>query len=138
MPLLRLGFVVLFGAFFTGGLLALRQNPAPSSGNPPAALRETPAETRRPRPRGFVGEVVSVSPAESRFTARETLNDGSPKTTQFQTTPQTRIVCGKESCSLADVKVNDHVTVKYADTPSGQRKALTVRITPAAKPKTAK
>ena len=104
----------------------------------PASTSTSSPETRRARPRGFVGEVVAVSPAESSFTARETLNDGSPKTTTFRTTPQTRLTCGKDPCALADVRVNDHVTVKYADTAAGERRALTVRVTPAAKPKTPK
>ena len=140
---LRLGFWV-FLAVGTAGLTAFAwpgqtTNSSNSTATTASAAPKTGTpEPHRPRPRGFVGEVVAVSAAESSFTARETLNDGSPKTTTFRTTPQTRITCGKDPCALGDVKVNDHVTVKYADTASGERRALTVRVTPAAKPKSAK
>lgn len=137
MAKLRLPSLLALAALSTGGILALpqqpsRARPAPSTSAAPA---RDAAESRRARPRGYVGEVVSVTPADGTFTARETLHDGSPKTTTFRTTAQTRFTCGKEPCTLADVKVNDHVTVKYADAAKGEHKALTVRVTPAARPK---
>jgi hypothetical protein len=143
---LRLGLWVLLAAVGTTGLAAFvrpgqtaKTTSATAAASPSAGVPKSGSpEPHRTRPRGFVGEVVAVSAAESSFTARETLNDGSPKTTTFRTTPQTRITCGKDPCALSDVKANDHVTVKYADAASGERRALTVRVTPAAKPKTPK
>ncbi len=140
MAVLRFALLLPMAAVCAGGILALPQQPPPAgraSSASPAPSKEA-AESRRGRPRGYVGEVVSVSPGTASFTARETLHDGSPKTTTFRTTPQTRFTCGKAPGALADVKPNDHVTIKYADAARGERRALTVRVTPAAKPKPAK
>jgi hypothetical protein len=90
--------------------------------------------TQRPRGRAFVGEVVEISAGEGKIVARETLRAGSPKTTAFLVTPQTQIVRGKDKATFADVRGTDHVTIKYLDGPAGEKRALSIRITPAAPP----
>jgi hypothetical protein len=114
------------------GLLALAPAPAP----PPSTSSAPPPAARRARAHFFVGEVVEIVPAEKRFSVRETLRDGSPKVTFFTAGPETTVFRGKDPAAFADLRVNDHVTIKYADA-NGDRKTLSIRITPskaAAKP----
>jgi hypothetical protein len=115
------------------GLLALAPGPAPA---PPQPTSAPPPAARRPRTHFFVGEVVQIVAPEKRFSVRETLRDGSPKVTFFTAGPGTAVFRGKDPATFADLRVNDHVTIKYAET-SGDRKTLSIRITPtktAAKP----
>lgn len=74
---------------------------------------------------------MSVNATAGSFTGREALRDGSPKTTTFQVDAKTRIVRGKDSCSIAEIRPFDHVTVKYAEETGGRRRAMTVTVTPA-------
>lgn len=110
------------------GVLALAPAPSPP---PPgtAAPAAPPASSRRPRAHFFIGEVVEIVAAENRFSVRETLRDGSPKVTFFTAGPETSISRGKDPATFADLRVNDHVTIKYADA-DGVRKTLSIRITP--------
>ena len=109
-------------------------SPPASATDAPAARSES-APPRRPKIHSFVGEVVEILAAEKKLTARETLRDGSPKTTTFALTNDTTVSRGKDSCTFSDIRVNDHVTIKYSDEPGGARRALTVRVTPSAAPK---
>jgi len=119
------------------GLLALAAAPAPPprpvTASPPPVAAPAP---KRPRAHFFVGEVVEIVAAENRFSVRETLRDGSPKVTFFTADAGTTIFRGKDPATFADLRVNDHVTIKYADA-GGARKTLSIRITPSAKAKTA-
>lgn len=120
------------------GFLALA---APSPAPPPATTSSsttsssTSVPPHRPRAHFFVGEVVEIFGGENRFSVRETLRDGSPKVTFFTADPDTTVSRGKEPAVFADLRVNDHVTIKYTET-SGARKTVSIRITPA-KPKPA-
>jgi hypothetical protein len=107
---------------------------APATTSTPSGKAE-PAPSRRTRAHSFVGEVVEILPSEKKLTARETLRDGSPKTTLFVLTPQTSVLRGKDLCSVSDIRVNDHVTIKYSEDAAGVHKALTIRVTPSAAPK---
>lgn len=131
-PDYRGGMVLGLLPAIAAGLLALALSPAP----PPPASAAPPASVHRARAHFFVGEVVEIVAAEKRFSVRETLRDGSPKVTFFTAGPETTVFRGKEPAAFADLRVNDHVTIKYADA-NGDRKTLSIRITPtkaAAKP----
>jgi hypothetical protein len=117
---------------------------APPPSSPPPATSSSPSSSsasgaaapRRPRAHFFVGEVVEIVAAENRFSVRETLRDGSPKVTFFTADPDTTVFRGKEPAAFGDLRVNDHVTIKYTET-AGTRKTVSIRITPSAKPKAA-
>ena len=117
------------------GFLALA---APAPAPPPASSSSsaTPAPHRSPKAHFFVGEVVEIFASENRFSVRETLRDGSPKVTFFTADPDTTVFRGKEPAVFADLRVNDHVTIKYTEI-SGMRKTVSIRIIPSAKPKPA-
>lgn len=100
-----------------------------AAGAPPV---QTPHPARRIH--GFVGEVVTVAAATGEISARETLHAGSQRQTSFQVTVQTRILCGKTPCPLANVHPNDHVTIKYVLGPRKVRQALVILVTPVAAP----
>jgi len=102
--------------------------PATPSGTPGAAA------PKKPRFHFFVGEVVEVVAAQTRFSVRETLRDGAPKVTFFAATPETTVFRGKEHGTFSDIHVNDHVTIKYGEG-TGEKSAISIRITPSAKPK---
>jgi|PersoiStandDraft_1058852.scaffolds.fasta_scaffold05874_2 hypothetical protein len=104
--------------------------PATASSTPRSSSTASPAP-HRPRGRAFVGEVVEISAGEGKIVARETLRAGSPKTTVFLVTPQTQILRGKDKATIADVRGTDHVTIKYLDGPAAEKRALSIRITPA-------
>jgi hypothetical protein len=106
------------------------KSPAPS---PPPASSSAPA-AKRPRAHFFVGEVAEVVAGQTRFSVRETLRDGAPKVTFFTVTPETTVLRGKEKGTFADLRVNDHVTIKYGEG-SGEKEAISIKITPSAKPK---
>ena len=116
--------------------------PAPSSGAPSTSAAPPGSSTRKPdarRPRAhfFVGEVVEIPAGQAKFSVRETLRDGPPKVTFFLVSAQTTVSRGKERAGFEDLKVNDHVTIKYADSASPEKEAISVRITPSARPKPA-
>lgn len=132
--IVRGGYALRWLPAIAAGLFALAPAPAPSP--PSSTSPPPPAAPRRPRAHFFVGEVVEIVAAESRFSVRETLRDGSPKVTFFTAGPETAVFRGKDPATFADLRVNDHVTIKYADV-DGARKTLSIRITPSAKAKTA-
>jgi hypothetical protein len=102
---------------------------------PPAASSSAPAP-KHPRSHFFVGEVAEIVAGQTRFSVRETLRDGAPKVTFFTATPETTVLRGKERGTFADLRVNDHVTIKYGEG-TGEKEAISIRITPSAKPKPA-
>jgi hypothetical protein len=108
---------------------AVAAQPTGPTGPTGAVRRDAPAH--RTRPHAFVGEVVTVNSAAGTFTGREALRDGSPKTTTFEVDAKTRIVRGKDSCTIGDLRPFDHVTVKYAEENGGRHRAMTVTVTPA-------
>lgn len=108
---------------------AVAADPTGPTGPTGAVRHDAPAH--RARPHAFVGEVVTVDPATGTFSGREALRDGSPKTTTFRVDGKTRIVRGKDSCTLAEIRPFDHVTVKYAEETGGRHRAMTVTVTPA-------
>ena len=110
---------------------------APATASTTRSSSTTPPASHRPRGRAFVGEVVEVSAGEGRIVAREALRVGSAKTTAFQVTPQTQILRGKDKGTFADLRSTDHVPIKYLDGPAGEKRALSIRITPAAPPSAA-
>lgn len=125
--------VVVAGA----SLAAFAPGTAPAP--PPAASSSTaPPAPRRPRVHSFVGEIVEVRAAEQKLIVRETLRDGSPKTTTFATTPKTAVVRGSDAATLADIHANDHVTIKYREDSARNKEAVSIRITPSAAPKAPK
>lgn len=107
----------------------------PAPGTSSGAPSTTTPPPRRPRIHSLVGEVVEVQAADQKLIVRETLRDGSPKTTTFSTTPKTVVVRGTDSATLADVHANDHVTIKYREDPQKKKEAVTIRITPSATPR---
>ncbi|MGH9443813.1 MAG: hypothetical protein ACRD16_16230 [Thermoanaerobaculia bacterium] len=112
--------------------------PRPGLAGPPAGSSTTSPPPRRPRVHSFVGEVVEVQAAQQKLIVRETLRDGSPKTTTFLTNARTVVVRGADAAGLADVHANDHVTIKYREDASKNKEAVTIRITPSAAPKPTK
>jgi hypothetical protein len=82
-----------------------------------------------------VGEVVEVQAADQKLVVRETLRDGSPKTTTFSMTAKTAVIRGADAATLADVHANDHVTIKYREDAAKNKEAVAIRITPSAAPK---
>ena len=107
------------------------KSPAPP---PPPPGSSTAPAPKRPRVHFFVGEVVEIVAGQTRFSVRETLRDGAPKVTFFTATPETAVLRGKEKATFADLRVNDHVTIKYGEG-TGEKEAISIRITPSAKPK---
>lgn len=103
--------------------------PTPTSTGAGPAAPAAPAGPKRPRAHFFVGEVVEIVAPESRFSVRETLRDGSPKVTYFTADAATTVSRGKDAATFGDLRVNDHVTIKYTDA-DGARKAISIRITP--------
>ncbi|HKB70165.1 MAG TPA: hypothetical protein VKH46_04925 [Thermoanaerobaculia bacterium] len=132
--IVRDGYALRWLPAIAASLLAL----APARSLPPPSSTSTPppAASRHPRAHFFVGEVVEIVAAENRFSVRETLRDGSPKVTFFTAGPATTVFRGKDPATFADLRVNDHVTIKYADA-NGARKTLSIRITPSARSKPA-
>jgi hypothetical protein len=106
---------------------------SPAAAPPPAASSSAPA-SKRPHSHFFVGEVTEIVAGQTRFSVRETLRDGAPKVTFFTATPETTVLRGKEKGTFADLRVNDHVTIKYGEG-TGEKQAIAIRITPSAKPK---
>jgi len=125
--------VAALSAGFLAYAAAQTTTPSPSSAGSPSSASGSPA-AKKPRFHFFVGEVVEVMAAQTRFSVRETLRDGPPKVTFFTATPETAVFRGKEHGTFADVHVNDHVTIKYGEG-SGEKHAISIRITPSAKPK---
>ena len=146
MSRLRIARFAGAAAFFAGLLAfgAAPTAPAPSTGSPPAASPSTPSPSsssstssssvKRPRAHFFVGEVVEILAGQTRFSVRETLRDGASKVTFFTATAETAVLRGKDRATLADLRVNDHVTIKYAEG-TGEKQAISIRITPSAKSK---
>jgi hypothetical protein len=113
--------------------------PATPPAPPSAATSSTsPPAPRRPRIHSLVGEIVEVQAAVQKLIVRETLRDGSPKTTTFNTTLKTVVVRGADAATLADVHPNDHVTIKYREDAAKNKEAVSIRITPSAAPKPSK
>jgi hypothetical protein len=108
----------------------------PAVATAPGPPSTTSPPPHRPRIHSLVGEVVEIQTADQKLIVRETLRDGSPKTTTFSTNPKTGVIRGADSATLADVHVNDHVTIKYREDSSKNKEAVTIRITPSAAPKT--
>lgn len=123
---LSLGFLASAGAQAPPSSPAA---PLPSSSSAPGV----PAP-KKPRVHFFVGEVVEIVAGQTRFSVRETLRDGAPKVTFFTATPETTVSRGKERAAFADLRVNDHVTIKYGEG-AGEKQAISIRITPSARPK---
>ena len=119
------------------GAIAAGFAPGAAPGTSPAAPASSTASPapRRPRIHSFVGEVVEVQAAVRKLVVRETLRDGSPKTTTFSTTAKTAVVRGADAATLADVRANDHVTIKYREDSAKNKEAVAIRITPSAAPK---
>lgn len=109
--------------------------PTSTTASAPASSTASPAP-RRPRIHSFVGEVVEIQ--ADKLVVRETLRDGSPKTTTFSTTAKTAVIRGADPATLADVHANDHVTIKYREDPAKNKEAVSIRITPSAAPKPSK
>ena len=129
--------VVGIGAVLAAAPAAAADSPVPASTSaaPPASAPKKPdASPRRPRAHFFVGEVVEIPTGEGKFSVRETLRDGPPKVTFFLVMPETTVSRGKERAAFADLKVNDHVTIKYAESTSPEKQAISIRITPSARP----
>jgi hypothetical protein len=125
------------------GLAAIAPESTPNTAPPalataPGASSTTTPPPHRPRIHSLVGEVVEVQPADQKLIVRETLHDGSPKTTTFSTTSRTVVVRGADPATLADVRANDHVTIKYREDAAKNKEAVTIRITPSAAPKPSK
>jgi hypothetical protein len=121
-----------------GGIAAADSTPPPvptAAGGTASASGAAPAP-RRSREHFFVGEVVEIVAPERRFSVRETLRDGSPKVTFFTVDPATSVLRGKEAAAFADLRVNDHVTIKYTETDK-TRRTVSIRITPSKPPKPA-
>lgn len=120
------------------GGIAAADSTAPSvpPTTPGTASAPGPSGPHRPRTHFFVGEVVEIVAPEQRFSVRETLRDGSPKVTFFTTDPATTVFRGKEPAAFADLRVNDHVTIKYTETDKARR-TVSIRITPSKPPKPA-
>ncbi len=129
-PLLAAIVVGAIAAGFAPGAAPRTSPAAPVS----ASSSASPAP-RRPRIHSFVGEVVEVQAAVRKLVVRETLRDGSPKTTTFSTTAKTAVVRGADTATLADVRANDHVTIKYREDSAKNKEAVAIRITPSAAPK---
>ncbi len=128
-PLLAAIVVGASAAGFAPGAAPPTSTTAPA----PTSSTASPAP-RRPRIHSFVGEVVEVQ-ADQKLVVRETLRDGSPKTTTFSTTAKTAIIRGTDAATIADVHANDHVTIKYREDPAKNKEAVSIRITPSAAPK---
>ena len=111
------------------------QTASPSPVAPSPSSSSGASAAKRPRVHFFVGEVAAVMPADQKFSVRETLRDGSPKVTLFTAVAETVVSRGKDRAVLADLRVNDHVTIKYTEN-AGERRALSIRITPSVKSKT--
>jgi hypothetical protein len=140
-----MGWVRSVGAatavIFAGiGLAAFSPEPStPSTASGTVAPGSSTASApHRARTHSLVGEVVEIQAADQKLIVRETLRDGSPKTTTFSTTPKTVVLRAADAAGLADVHVNDHVTIKYREDASKNKEAVSIRITPAAAPKTPK
>ena len=125
--------VVVAGA----SLAAFAPGTAPASPAAAGSSTASPAP-RRPRVHSLVGEIVQVRPAEQKLIVRETLRDGSPKTTTFTTTPKTTVVRGADAATLADIRANDHVTIKYREDSARNKEAVSIRVTPSAAPRAPK
>ena len=130
MGVLRSAGIALAVISLGVGLAAFAPESAPNSASSTAA-----PPPHRPRIHSLVGEVVEIQTQDQKLIVRETLRDRSPKTTTFSTTPKTTVVRGTDPATLADVHVNDHVTIKYREDPSKNKEAVTIRITPSAAPK---
>jgi len=144
MSRLRIARVAGAAAFFAGLLAfgAAQTAPAPPTGSSPAVPPPAPSSSssspatpgKKPRAHFFVGEVVEIVSGQMRFSVRETLRDGASKVTFFTATAETAVLRGKDRATLADLRVNDHVTIKYAEG-TGEKQAISIRITPSAKSK---
>jgi len=124
-------------AALSAGFLAYAAAPAATTTPaPPSSASSTSSAPapKKPRFHFFVGEVVEVVAGQTRFSVRETLRDGPPKVTFFTATPETAVFRGKEHGTFSDLRVNDHVTIKYGEG-KGEKQAISIRITPSAQPK---
>jgi hypothetical protein len=129
----------VFGAAaLSAGVIAYAaaQNPPAKSTEAPPAAPPGSSAPKHPRSHFFVGEVAEIVAGQTRFSVRETLRDGAPKVTFFTATPETTVLRGKDRATFADLRVNDHVTIKYGEG-VGEKQAISIRITPSAKPKPA-
>ncbi len=145
MRWVRSAGVILAVACTAAGLAAFApepQTPKTAGTAPPASEASSASSTSAPphrvRVHSLVGEVVEIQAADQKLIVRETLRDGSPKTTTFATTPKTVVVRAADAATLADLHVNDHVTIKYREDASKNKEAVSIRITPSASPKTPK
>jgi len=72
-----------------------------------------------------VGEIVSVDAEKNLVTVRESVSSPNQKgqtarrTVTLGLTPQTKLLRGKTSTSAAELKPNDFVVARYAETPTG-------------------
>ena len=124
-------------ALICAGVLLGAFSPEPPAPNTSSSTSSS-APPRRPRTHSLVGEVVEIQAAEGKLIVRETLRDGSPKTTTFSTTPKTVVSRATDSAALSDIHVNDHVTIKYREDAAKNKEAVSVRITPSASAKPGK
>jgi hypothetical protein len=131
---------VAAAAIFAGiGLTAFSSEPGPpSTSTTGAQSSSTAAPPHHPRTHSLVGEVVEIQTTDQKLIVRETLRDGSPKTTTISTTPKTVVFRAADSAGLPDVHVNDHVTIKYREDAGKNKEAVSIRITPSAAPKAPK
>jgi hypothetical protein len=119
----RLGLSLLL--LWPGSAFAPRQAPPPAP--------SSNAASSRPHVRAFVGEVLAVEPKAFRFSARESLKDGSLKSTTFEVSRETKFRRASSAAGFADLHPNDHVIVKYVDDRATRRKrAVSVTIVPPA------
>jgi hypothetical protein len=126
----RLGLSLLVASLAC--LVGFRQSPPPAPGVG-SNNRPTAAPAARRRIRAFVGEVLTVEPKALRFSARESLKDGSLKSTTFDVDAWTKFSRANGVASFADLHPNDHVIVKYhEDHATRRKKAVSVTIVPPA------
>jgi hypothetical protein len=126
----RLGLSLLVASL--ASLVGFRQSPPPASGAS-SSNRTTASPAARRRIRAFVGEVLTVEPKALRFSARESLKDGSLKSTTFDVDTRTKFSRANSVASFADLHPNDHVIVKYnEDHATRRKKAVSVTIVPPA------
>lgn len=99
--------------------------PAPA----PAEKKAEPAK-KAPKVTQVTGEVKAVDAAAKTITVVKKVKDKAVETV-VAVDDKTKITCGKEKKTLADVKAGDKVTVKYTEV-DGKNVAKSVAIKPAA------
>jgi hypothetical protein len=111
-------------AAFGVAAAASAQTAQPAKVPSPVAARST---------RTIVGEIVSVDAEKNLVTVRESVSSPNQKgqtarrTVTLGLTPQTKLLRGKTSTSAAELKPNDFVVARYAETPAGVI-ALSLRV----------